>query len=342
MKKEVFILFWVWAIFFSSNVWGNGVTLVWKPNGVVTSSTNKVTFFDNAFLNQPLNVTLPSNTRPMSVAFSKCTIPTGSKIPGKLDGSRGVFFQYEEGWKTTPSGLEYQVTSNGWSSIGPGILSNKVAVPAGTFFGGTCLSPGSTYDAVGPFDAALVKVPLSISIARGSALPGHYNINIPFKWLYQEVKFTPGYHYTTGGMTSSEANNAFLNTKVETANISVEVRSSCSLSSYDTINLSHGRITSKEAVGHKSRPYSIEINCSGATSARLKLSGSSPISGASPNLTQCGPSGSCELLFDNNTHDQEIFIDGSKKISISSTYNPIGKVQEGSFNGSGIFTFEVL
>lgn len=341
MKKKVFILFWVWAIFFPPNVWAENkfVNLVWGPNSDVQATVGNIEFGDNNNSSKSFILRLPGDTRPMSVIRHHCTV---SSISHETSGFQRMWFQFDDSWISHVSGLKYRLRSGGntnWiqHSRNNNLITMRSRGAVMSYKGANCVDLGFSTN-VGPFSGDVLAVSLIIEVDKATAVPGHYNINIPFKWLFEEVKGTGNGHFELDG----NAMATFSSLPSQSIPVSVDVTSRCTLSTYDTINLSHGRMSPTEAVGHKSRPYSININCSGAVSARLKLSGSSPISDASPNLTQCGPNGSCELLFDNNTYNQKIIIDRSKNISISSTYTPIGKIKEGLFNGSGILTFEVL
>ncbi|MBB8471474.1 hypothetical protein HEK73_024005 [Escherichia coli] len=196
---------------------------------------------------------------------------------------------------------------------------------------GVCHPVGEKYPAV---EITWNNLSFALSIERRNAVPGHYDIQIPFYYGFEEYKLLEG----VGGYVAKNAPNLiYLLTKPQYIPVSVDIRSKCHFNS-SPINLSHGVMTGVNADGNQTRPYNLDISCTPGTSLSAKFIGTQRISGRTDNYTRCGDSGMCELTFDNGKHDESMIIDNTKTLSIKSTYhlNEPTKVIAESFEGSAV------
>ncbi|HHN6603699.1 TPA: spore coat protein U domain-containing protein [Escherichia coli] len=197
---------------------------------------------------------------------------------------------------------------------------------------GDCWSEGFIHNAVETNWQDLV---FSLEIDRRTAIPGHYDLSIPFYYGFEEFK-------TTTGMTDSselpyKIPGILINTPPLFIPVSLDVKSACQFD-VSSINLSHGIMTGRNADGNQTKPYNLNVTCTPGTSLSVKLLGTQKVSGKTENYTQCGTGGVCELTFDNGKYDETMTIDNSKMLSIKSTYrlNDITKPVAGAFEGSGV------
>lgn len=178
----------------------------------------------------------------------------------------------------------------------------------------------------------------SLEIDRASAVPGHYNLSIPFYYGFEEFKSTTNIThsselpYKIPGILKNNTAPLFIP-------VSLDVKSACQFD-VSPINLSHGVMTGRDADGNQTKPYNLNVTCTPGTSLSVKLRGTQKVSGKTDNYTQCGTSGMCELTFDNGKYDETMTVDSSRTLSIKSTYrvNDITKPMAGAFEGSGVLS----
>ncbi|WP_340642436.1 hypothetical protein [Photobacterium damselae] len=317
----------------------NWQNFFWRPDSASKFSSTAVTINDTSNSSR-ISLSLPKylSGQRMTVIASSCN---GNNVPS---GNSTYWIQYKQGWNIDPSTkLRYRLYRDNWMLPTNGSSypnwSTRISQHNMTFTAiGTCWRVGESVEITMP-SGLNTTMTAYVEIDRGSAVPGKYTLRFPYRWMFEE-------HKMLGGSGSSLHQNAapFManNTPIWYGDIPVTITSRCELSSYDTINLSHGRMSAAEAKLNKTRPHTVNIRCDGNVPVRLKLTGNNAVSGKTSNFTQCGTGGSCELLFDNNKYEQNITISNSKSVSITSTYHPTGTIKEGAFSGSGILSFLVL
>ncbi|PVZ88901.1 hypothetical protein C9426_05170 [Serratia sp. S1B] len=175
---------------------------------------------------------------------------------------------------------------------------------------------------------------------------GSYNIRLP---IYAGVQII--YSSTTSKPSAAlfdrEASSLLLAAGPEYINIRATVQAECSLSGNGgEININHGSIMLQQGVTqYSSKDYSLGLNCTSPASASFSLKGTNPVGGKSENYTQCGPGGTCQLLFDipsDNIYNQYSATtarsSGNKNILIRSIYQPNAVPVAGDFTGSAVLT----
>lgn len=266
-------------------------------------------------------------------------------ILSNVKGGSTYWIQYKEGiQEDNKTGLQFKLSleeGNGWMFPTNGSSLNGWA---------TRISQALNYNFSGPFqkcweigEVTGVEMASSlnrnarfkIEIPRGKAVPGHYVLEAPFKWMFEENKinnYAPHspLHWQAAQILQSQGISSVLK-------IPVTVVSKCNFNT-SPINLSHGTMTGRNADGNQTSPYNLNVTCTPGTSLSVKLLGTQKVSGKTDNYTQCGTGGMCELTFDNGKYDETMTVDNSKTLSIKSTYrlNDITKPVAESFEGSGV------
>lgn len=254
-----------------------------------------------------------------------------------------------EGWKKTTEGVEYniQFDDSRWippynGSHVPGYttrISQKNHKWPDTNFA-KCMPTGTLFQ-WNDYEAATKSARMKVYFRRGSMYPGKYNVTIPWYWSYEENK-NDG---REGKDVAAQAARLTLNHGIPgTISIPVTITSKCDFSAAP-LNLTHGTMSGRQANGHQTKPYNLNIKCDTGTSVSVKLKGAHPVSGKTANFTQCGNGGLCELTFNGNKYNETMTVTGNNlALSITSTYhlkNPSSPVAE-SFEGSGILEIQVL
>ncbi|KEY57606.1 hypothetical protein [Serratia sp. DD3] len=175
---------------------------------------------------------------------------------------------------------------------------------------------------------------------------GAYNIRLPIyagmQFIYTSTSSRP-----SAAVFDREVSNLLLSAGPEYINIRATVQAECSLSSGGSdININHGPIMLQQGVtAYPSNDYTLGLNCTSPASASFSLKGTNPVSGKSENYTQCGPGGTCQLLFDipsDNIFNQYSATtarsSGNKNILIRSIYQPNAVPIAGDFTGSAVLT----
>lgn len=202
-----------------------------------------------------------------------------------------------------------------------------------------CWAPGYVAGIIMP-SGLNTRARLRIEVDRGTAVPGNYNLQFVFSWLFQEIKANS---LAEADATYSIQRNIsqFLNGTASQSLIPVEVRARCELSGKASsgIFIDHGSFAPKKNAASNNEP--LYLRCDPGSSATLKLRGNESVPGRETNFTRCGNDGSCELTFKYEGGYEHIFGNStsstSNPISIQSTYHPnIGTPKPGSFTGSGI------
>ncbi|GEM74783.1 MrpH family fimbial adhesin [Vibrio sagamiensis] len=287
-----------------------------------------------------MSVTFPKTSR-MDVLDTRCS----DNSIDDVYGTSTFWIQYPSSWQTDKSsGLKYLINSNWTTSYGVRDVPNwSTRISRKTFYfelNKVCWNQSDHVGVIIPASLSSTSI-FTVKIKSEAARPGVYNLQFPFRWMYEESKQSGnGPSYFNEWAAETLARDAL----TWYGSFWVTVTSQCKLSSYNTINLEHGEMTAAEAKRNKTRPHSINISCKETVPVKLKLTGNIPVSGKTANFTQCGIGGSCELLFDNDKSEKNITISksSSTNVSITSTYHPTDIIKEGSFSGSGTLTFLVM
>ncbi len=175
---------------------------------------------------------------------------------------------------------------------------------------------------------------LRVTIDKGSAFAGIYNIRIPLKIGSEE--WYKGEKYCSGG-TGIES--AVANMENRYSSINVNVLASCSIVGNKEVSINHGAITSAQARGGHIAKARLVINCGSPTGVSVSIRGSNPVSGEGENVTRCGNNGKCTLTIDNAKKFSGV-ISGSKAFDITSQYlaMDVNKIDTGMFSGSAVAT----
>ncbi|EFH6893650.1 hypothetical protein G6742_000346 [Escherichia coli] len=263
-------------------------------------------------------------------------------VLNNVKGESTYWIQYKDGYQEY-SGLRFKmsVIDEHWTLPYNGSHLNgwvtKTSQFANYLFTGPenkCWSVGETTGVV--MSSSLNRrARIKVEIPRGDAKPGHYVLNVPFRWMFEEHKYnnyTPSspLHYSAAQILQSQGIDSYIK-------IPLTIVSKCNFNT-SPINFSHGTMTGRNADGNQTKPYNLNVACTPGTSLSVKLLGTQKVSGKTDNYTQCGTGGMCELTFDNGKYDETMTVDSSKTLSIKSTYrlNDIAKPVAESFEGSGV------
>ncbi|EFE3815741.1 hypothetical protein [Escherichia coli] len=175
---------------------------------------------------------------------------------------------------------------------------------------------------------------LRVTIERGSALAGIYDLNIPLKIGSEEWYKGEKYCSDGGGVES-----AVVNMENRYAPVRVNVLASCNIAGNKDISINHNAITSAQARDGHFAKAGLVINCSSPTRVDITIKGSNLISGEGGNVTRCGDNGKCTLTVDGAKEFSGV-ISGSRTFDITSQYRAIdtNRIDAGSFSGSAIAT----
>ncbi|HAX9993424.1 TPA: hypothetical protein JS232_003447 [Escherichia coli] len=272
-----------------------------------------------------------------TVLASDCKTDNGYKDSDQVQGNKTNWvllpneYTYEN-LKFTISNIASPWKKPGGVSIPTGYTAWVSQIGGFEWELGQCFPVGKKFPWV---EITWSDLPFTLNIERANARPGHYDLQIPFYYGFEENKSVTASN--SGSVASNAPNLIYSLTKPLYIPISVDVRSKCNFNS-SPINLSHGVMTGLNADGNQTRPYYLDISCTPGTSLSAKLIGTQKISGRTDNYTRCGDAGVCELTFDNGKYDETMIIDTTKTLSIKSTYHlsePTKVIAE-SFEGSAV------
>lgn len=174
-----------------------------------------------------------------------------------------------------------------------------------------CWNVGGT---VGIDDAHVAPaIPVSISINRSMAIPGKYEMRIPFYWGYIEWKI---HNATTPSFNRDWSTLVYRPEARRELIIPVTVVSQCTVNT-NSISLEHGIMTPAAAINNKTSS-SISLTCTSNATVKLSLQG-----GFKDNISKCGASGTCELTFgDTDKYSQDLTFSGTMEIPVQSKFVP--------------------
>lgn len=193
------------------------------------------------------------------------------------------------------------------------------------------LVPGYRYPHV---ENNFLPTKIRVTIERGSALAGTYNIKLPL--MIGSEEWYKAERYCTGG-TGVESAVAHMSPSY--SDITVHVNASCRIISGNTLFINHGSITSEQARnGHRSK-NELVISCSSPSTVRISMLGNDSVSGEAANVTRCGSDGKCTVTIDGEQSKTEV-INGTKKFDITSLYKTVNsnQITEGTFSGNAVAT----
>ncbi|HIB1617183.1 TPA: spore coat protein U domain-containing protein [Salmonella enterica subsp. enterica serovar Muenchen] len=327
IKSMLFLFLFIIMVSHTAN--GAYQNFLWVPMVPVRNSfANPVTVDDVGYSN--ISITFP-------VVRSWRVISTGCSgyWNGFARGNYRFWLQYRNGWQNA-DGLRYRFRDiKNWNISHSTPVSGVITMVSPINYKNqqisTCWELGDNVGFITDIPAPIFRA--VIELDRSVAVPGMYNLKIPYWWAYEENK-------ASGDDASVPWRNfGIMMNKEEPSYITlpVTVISKCSFNS-SPINLSHGAMSGIYANGSQTRTYQLNISCNSGTSVSIKLLGSNPVSGKSRNYTRCGFGGVCELTFNDGKYDEVMNIDGSKVLSIKSTYyfNDLSNIVAEKFEGSGI------
>lgn len=174
------------------------------------------------------------------------------------------------------------------------------------------------------------NVSMTITVDRGTATPGYYDLLIPMYHAYSELK-VHGYG-NTPPIDSIWPNLIMQKSSLRYTRLPVLVTSSCNITNGNVIQLNHGVMTPKSAVNNEAKT-TIDLTCTNAATVNLKLLGNEI-----DNKSSCSSWGTCELTFDNGTNEDKLSISGTKKLTIKSTFKPkaLEPIVAGKFTAHGV------
>ncbi|HDS6269094.1 TPA: hypothetical protein QHZ57_001156 [Escherichia coli] len=300
------------------------VSLFWEPVSINPAQDNYLEVWDSGFVNGLIQL---GSSSQMKVVYSNCrTVPKFETVKGWTQW----YVNIKDDWFDF-AGLRIKLTPKnvaswwGYNDLG-GIY--KINSTDSEWPVSNCYQVGEVVS----FPANPGNISIDVQVDRRTAIPGSYEIKVPFRYLYEEMK-----GYLNGWPSREHMNQLMKNSPVTDFKINLSVRSKCNFNT-SPINLSHGTMTGRNADGNQTSPYNLNVTCTPGTSLSVKLLGTQKVSGKTDNYTQCGTGGMCELTFDNGKYDETMTIDNSKTLSIKSTYrlNDITKPVAESFEGSGV------
>lgn len=343
MKKIIVFLFLFSGGVFASNECRE-MQILWQLDGnkmsvpdVTISSGNTKTYFD---------IELPS-LAPQASGVARWVQPYG--LPDHSDTP----IPSGNGTKTQTTWIAIPENSRD-ISLGGG-LRGRIDIISGDYdkrgvYNGFQTYSGKyfTYDWIGgSFPVGLVEgqrhpaiannflaTKLRVTIEKGSAFSGHYQISVPIKIGSEE--WYKGEKICSGG---SGIEPALAKMKAEYPLVNVNVFASCEVVGNKTVSIAHGAITSAQARdGHLAKSQLI-VNCSSPTNVKISIKGNELISGADNNVTRCGDTGKCTLTVDGKK-DYSGVVNGSKIFDITSQYRSMNanNINSGAFTGSAIAT----
>lgn len=175
---------------------------------------------------------------------------------------------------------------------------------------------------------------LRVTIEKGSAFAGVYNLNIPIKIGSEE--WYRGEKYCSAG---TGVESAVVNMENRYAPVRVNVLASCNIAGNKDISINHNAITSAQARDGHFAKAGLVINCGSPTRVNITIKGSNLISGEGGNVTRCGNNGKCTLTVDGAESFSGV-ISGSRSFDITSQYRATdaNRIDVGAFSGSAIAT----
>lgn len=259
---------------------------------------------------------------------------------------RTIFTGFER-YQTAPSGLSFKIDQIHGGSTVPGenvpatIISSKTSYKSvqSASIQSSCPTHWSNPSALIPMPATRLVIPITIS--RATATPGVHTGTLR-AWVGLYENFCNGsLNSCPDGVLGAEWFNHSNQTEIKVP-YRVTVTSKCTFNT-SQINLSHGKMTPNESQRNVTRPYNLNVSCTGAQqSINVTLRGNDPVSGQTSNFTQCGPGGSCELKFNGLHHYGEVQVNRNTNLAITSTFHPkSGAPIAGAFQGSGILSILV-
>ncbi|GDM19288.1 hypothetical protein [Escherichia coli] len=320
----------------------------WEPvsDQPVISNVSPVTISDDS-AHAKGTVEFPGNGR-YRVIKSQCG-PESSKL-SRPWGDNTYWIQYPDGiQRDKSSGLVYTIDVN-WNDPTSNSAINKYATRATNtqrfpYQGddNDCWSVGQETDVI--MSANVVrKAEITVDIQRGNAWPGTYSLEVPFKWMFEERKWSQGYNMPAP-IYPEAASDLNQNGIEGTLVIPLTIQSKCRFNT-KTITLNHQTLQGRDAHGNKVNSPLIDVECTPGAKLKLKLKGMQP-SSEGKNYTDC-LIGKCKLTFTENK-DQTEKVDGvinythnqgydKKSFYISSTFylNNPDEPTGGEIKGSGI------
>lgn len=174
------------------------------------------------------------------------------------------------------------------------------------------------------------KASMTITVDRGTATPGYYDLLIPMYHAYSELK-VHGYG-NTPPIGDNWPNLIMKKSSLRHTRLPVLVTSNCNITNGNVIQLNHGVMTPKSAVNNEAKT-TVDLTCTYAATVNLKLLGNEI-----DNKSSCSSWGTCELTFDNGTNEDKLSISGTKKLTIKSTFKPkaLEPIVAGKFTAHGV------
>lgn len=269
-------------------------------------------------------------------AISRQCTPDENWQSGNIDGYVGNISALPRGSQTTANGLKYSLEMGGgnWSHLSSSASHSFYIETARAVWDPNIASAGfhqcwGLGQAVG-LSSRTPAMPVTITIDRGTAIPGYYELNIPIYWAYIEWKIhgygTPPIDRNWPNLLTQTPNS------LRYITFPVTVTSSCSITSGNVIQLNHGVMTPKSAVNNEAKT-TVDLTCTNAATVNVKLLGNEV-----DNKSSCSSWGTCELTFDNGTNEDKLSISGTNTLSIKSTFKPkaLEPIAAGKFTAHGV------
>lgn len=303
------------------------------PGSVIAQGNTLIIDADKASTSVTLDI--PQN-RLMYAIYRDCSPNTDWQSPN-IKGFVGNIIALPKGLQTAENGLKYSLETNSWSpfpissssgysfyiTTDPAHWNNTEPASAGFH---QCWPLGASVG-LGSRTPAL---PVTITIDRGTAVPGVYTIKVPMYWSYIEWKI----HGKDQPPINPGWPNLITNTGGSLMHMEfpVVITSSCNLQNSDAIQLDHGVMTPTSAINNVASS-TVNLVCTNAATVNVKLLGNEM-----DNKSSCSSWGTCELTFDNGKYEDKLQITGAKTLTIRSTFKPKTSetVTAGKFSANGV------
>ncbi|HIE1976843.1 TPA: hypothetical protein ACXKGF_004936 [Escherichia coli] len=320
----------------------------WEPvsDKAAISEVSPVIIYDDSARVEG-SVKFPGDGR-YKVIKSQCG-PESSKL-SRPWGDNTYWIQYPDGIQIDQlSGLVYTIDVNWGRPTSGSAIKNYRTRAANTqrfqYLGddNDCWPVGQETDVIMSSQVNR-DAKITVDIQRGNAWPGEYRLEVPFKWMFEERKWSEDYIMPDPIFPEAASYLDGYGIKGKFV-IPLTIRSKCRFNT-KTITLNHQTLKGRDAHGNKVNSPLIEVECTSGAKLKLKLKGMQP-SSEGGNYTNCSI-GTCKLTFTENK-DQTEKVDGvinythnqgydKKSFYISSTFylNNPDEPTGGEIKGSGI------
>ncbi|ENA4398796.1 hypothetical protein ABGP60_004862 [Escherichia coli] len=329
MKCAKYMVFMIpFLIFFNINAYASYCTTLFMP--------------DNDVIYDFGNITLEAGVSIKEKPFSFYHIGLGYGAAGYGNNSAGNQYgknskrywmlyhfesQYNQGLRVAILADHYDIdlgdkviTITNYSNPYNGIVTNS----------SVCNAAGHRYWFLG--DLPIVSSGLKVSVYRGEANPGHYEISIPFSFGVEENQ------YTDFIGTSPQIFQSILLEGLNHHHLkgNVDVFSSCHFIE-NQINFNFGDVSLNDALSGVKRKASFNISCTDPVRVKLSIQGGN----LGPNMTSCGP-GVCSVpIQGNGAASTTTTVSRSRYWELEAVFKT-DKAFSGEFNGSLVLSMEFV